>query len=245
MPRICSVDPVLSPQKRKNKKNLYIFSFFLNTQQLGSVINFTYAYITIMEQKETDIDSITEEHLVELLATLRVEPVKEADYEERFLFDLRERIARDAVCRPARALLWQHLLQFFGNMGLRKWAWGAGVCCAAGALTVTMLIPQPEGAPLSVASVKAPAPRTSLPDGVFSRLYSPASSDKFTCISVSGGQRTPFTQNHHALNGNVRILEVENVVVFEVEQDDFPTQAGLAPLSDAGTFSSAPLNMAE
>ncbi len=198
-----------------------------------------------MAHKDTDTAGMTEEHLVELLATLRIEPVAEANYEERFLSDLKDRIARDAVCRPARALLWQHLMQFFGNMGIRKWAWGAGVCCAAVALTATMLVPQPEGAPLAVASVKAPAPKQPLPDATFSRLYSPASSDKFTCISVSGGQRTPFTQNHHALNGNVRILEVENVVVFEVENDAFPAQEEMPSLSGGSYFSVSPLAPAE
>ena len=64
-----------------------------------------------MAKKETDVDGITEERLVELLVLLREEPVAEADYEERFVQNLRDRIARDAVCCPARTLLWEHIKQ--------------------------------------------------------------------------------------------------------------------------------------
>ena len=44
----------------------------------------------------------TEEQLVALLATLRVEPVEEADFESRFLSEFHDRVAREAVCCPAR-----------------------------------------------------------------------------------------------------------------------------------------------
>lgn len=75
-------------------------------------------------------DSGAEEaELVALLASLRVEAAPEADFESRFLYDLRERIAREAVCRPARTLLWEHMTQFWGNLvHRRRLAFGATAC---------------------------------------------------------------------------------------------------------------------
>lgn len=78
------------------------------------------------------IDSkIDDGELVALLASLRVEAAPEADFEARFLYDLRERIAREVVCCPARTLLWEHILQFLTNLGRRRrLAFGATACGA-------------------------------------------------------------------------------------------------------------------
>lgn len=186
-----------------------------------------------MAKKETDVDGITEERLVELLVLLREEPVAEADYEERFVQNLRDRIARDAVCCPARTLLWEHIKQRISNISLRKWVWGTGICCGVGVLGVSLLVPQPKGAPLAVASVKSPVASVAIPvsDTSFARLCAPASPDKFTCISVSGESRTPFTHNHRALQGAVRIFESDSVIVYELGRDVFSAQS--SPFADA------------
>lgn len=69
--------------------------------------------------------------LVALLASLRVESAPEADFEARFLHDLRERIAREVVCCPARTLLWEHIIHFLTNLGRRRrLAFGATACGA-------------------------------------------------------------------------------------------------------------------
>jgi len=83
-------------------------------------------------QAEAGIGSkVDEGELVALLAALRVEAVPEADFEGRFLYDLRERIAREVVCCPARTLLWEHIVQFLTNLGRRRrLAFGATACGA-------------------------------------------------------------------------------------------------------------------
>lgn len=67
----------------------------------------------------------TEEQLVALLATLRVEPVEEADFESRFLSEFHDRVAREAVCCPARRHLFSHLVQLVHNFGRGRLAFGA------------------------------------------------------------------------------------------------------------------------
>lgn len=73
--------------------------------------------------------TVEEPELISLLATLRVEAAPEADFEGRFLCDLRDRIAREAVCRPARTLLWEHITQFLTNLiHRRRLTLGATAC---------------------------------------------------------------------------------------------------------------------
>lgn len=67
----------------------------------------------------------SEEQLVALLATLRVKPVEEADFEARFLCEFHERVAREAVCCPARRHLLAHLMQMVDNFGRGRIAFGA------------------------------------------------------------------------------------------------------------------------
>ena len=59
----------------------------------------------------------SEEQLVAMLATLRVTATEEADFESRFLCEFHERVAREAVCCPARRHLFAHLLQMMDNLG--------------------------------------------------------------------------------------------------------------------------------
>lgn len=67
----------------------------------------------------------SEEQLVALLATLRVEPAEELDFEGRFLSEFHDRVAREAVCCPARRHLFAHLLQLLENFGRGRLAFGA------------------------------------------------------------------------------------------------------------------------
>lgn len=71
--------------------------------------------------------SDSEENLVALLATLKVETVEEADFESRFLYDFHERVARETVCCPARCRLFAHLLQLVDNFGRGRIAFGTSV----------------------------------------------------------------------------------------------------------------------
>ncbi|MBR3902986.1 MAG: hypothetical protein IKJ29_04930 [Akkermansia sp.] len=67
----------------------------------------------------------SEEQLVALLATLKVEQVPEADFESRFLAEFHERVARDTVCCTARRRLLSHVLQLVDNFGRGRLAFGA------------------------------------------------------------------------------------------------------------------------
>lgn len=78
-----------------------------------------------MSKKETTGTSLSEDDIVNLLATLRVDPQPEANFEDRFLHDFRDRVARYAVTRPARKVLWEHILLRLTGMGKLKWACGA------------------------------------------------------------------------------------------------------------------------
>lgn len=85
-------------------------------------------------EKNTSCKQVEDQELVVLLRSLRVEAAPEAHFEERFLYDFRERLVQEAVSRPARALLWEHLVHYLRNFGRRRWLWGAssfslGVLC--------------------------------------------------------------------------------------------------------------------
>lgn len=68
---------------------------------------------------------VSEAQIVALLATLRVEQTPEADFENRFLSEFHERVARETVCCPARRHLFAHLLQMLENVGRGRFAVGA------------------------------------------------------------------------------------------------------------------------
>ena len=95
----------------------------------------------------------SEARLLALLATLKQEVTPEAGFEDRFLYDFHERVARETVCCPAHKRFIEHLMQFLGNFGMRRWAYGAStlsVCAlAVGYFTY------PEDVPAPVARVQA------------------------------------------------------------------------------------------
>lgn len=87
---------------------------------------------TVCERAEREGLSADEVELVALIAELRLEQTPEANFEERFVCDLRERIVRDAACCPARFRLFEHLCLFFRRHLLSSGASALGV----GALAV-------------------------------------------------------------------------------------------------------------
>lgn len=93
-----------------------------------------------MENKTSHNEADNEE-LVVLLRTLRVEATPEAYFEERFLYEFHERLAQEVVSRPARVLLWEHLLQALSNIGRRRLLWGAS-SVSLGALCLGVIFTQ-------------------------------------------------------------------------------------------------------
>lgn len=92
-------------------------------------------------QKKPGHSKPEEAEITVLLRTLRIEVTQEANFEERFMYDFRERLAREAVCRPARALLWEHLLHMLTNVGKRRLLWGGASVTAAVCVVVMALQP--------------------------------------------------------------------------------------------------------
>ncbi len=73
--------------------------------------------------------------LLILLRSLRIETTPEACFEERFLYDFRERVIRETACRSMRSLLWEQLVMLMERLGIRRLALGAstfslGALCA-------------------------------------------------------------------------------------------------------------------
>ncbi len=99
-----------------------------------------------MEQKRKE--GLAEADLVALLASLRVEPTPEADFEERFLYDFHDRVAREMVCCSARRRVWEHVVQLLTNFGRRRLVYGASTL-GVGVLAMGgyMVVPDSEEAP--------------------------------------------------------------------------------------------------
>lgn len=77
--------------------------------------------------------------LVCLLRTLRAESTPEAQFEERFIYNFRERVEREAVCRSARSVFWEHLRMFLENVGIGRIALGVSTF-GMGALCVGVFV---------------------------------------------------------------------------------------------------------
>lgn len=92
--------------------------------------------------------------LLALLATLKQDVTPEAGFEERFLYDFHERVARETVCCPAHKRLLEHLMQFLGNFGMRRWAYGASTLSVCALAVGYFTYPAAE-VPASVAHVQA------------------------------------------------------------------------------------------
>lgn len=145
------------------------------------------------------------EEWIALLAELKLEATPEADFEARFLYDLHERIAQEAVCRPARKLLWEHILQMLTNIGGRKIAYGASTL-GLGALAVGFFSwPSAEESALAV---DASAVASSLEKSMAS--LKPGKAKDFTCISVAAEKRRSFTRDQLAMQDTTRFFEQQS-----------------------------------
>lgn len=78
-----------------------------------------------MNDEKTNATKLSEDDIIGLLAGLKVEPHPEANFEDRFMHDFRERVARYAVTRPARKVLWDHIMLRLTSIGKVKYACGA------------------------------------------------------------------------------------------------------------------------
>lgn len=83
--------------------------------------------------------TIGEAQLLSLLASLKAEETPEANFEERFLYDFRNRVVLDTVCSPAHLRAWEHILQYLTNFGKKRLLFGASTL-GVGVLTMGMMI---------------------------------------------------------------------------------------------------------
>lgn len=157
----------------------------------------------------------SEEQLVALLATLRVEPAEELDFESRFLCEFHDRVAREAVCCPARRHLLAHLLQLVENIGRGRLAFGASVMGGIAVVLGFAMYPAENGVVGTAATVAMPETQ-SVP------LQIPAlSNDLADCTTIRvQASNSPFdvpgvmiTRGQHST-----IIEVPNVYVVPPAQ---------------------------
>ncbi len=152
-----------------------------------------------MDKDDTGTGTISESELIGLLASLKVEPAPETDFESRFIYDLRDRLARESVCCSARRLLWDHIVQMFANFGPRKLAYGASTL-GLGALAVGFFGMQGESAASGVAAAKSPLSR--LEDSLVSlRSNSAREAEACTTIRICEQKKTPYTEASLASGG--------------------------------------------
>ncbi len=151
-----------------------------------------------MDKNDTGI-GMSEPELKALLASLKVEPAPEVDFESRFIHDLRERLARESVCCPARRLLWDHIVQMLSNFGPRKLAYGASTL-GLGALAVGFFALPDESAASGVAAAKSPLSR--LENSLASlRPHSGGGAQACTTIRICEQKKTPYTDASLASGG--------------------------------------------
>lgn len=76
-----------------------------------------------------------EARLGALLSMLKQEPEPEANFEERFLYNFKDRLAQELVRKPARSLLWEHIATFLGH----RRAMAYSTASTAGALALAIV----------------------------------------------------------------------------------------------------------
>lgn len=148
----------------------------------------------------------SEEQLVALLATLRVRAAEEADFESRFLGDFHERVAREAVCCPARRHLISHLLQVLDNFGRGRLAFGAS---ALGLVAVAVCFAAFPGGPVAPETTATVA---GVHEGATAPLLLPTlDTDLVQCatVHVEQGKTT-------LLNPGVTVIRGQKATIIEV-----------------------------
>lgn len=148
----------------------------------------------------------SEAQLVALLATLRVKPVEEADFESRFLCEFHERVAREAVCCPARRHLLSHLLQMVDNFGRGRLAFGATALGLVAVAVCFAAFPAGQGGIETAATVAGAADYQKNP------LLMPAlGNDLVECatVRIDSGKTT-------LVNPGVTVIRGEHATIIEV-----------------------------
>ena len=168
-----------------------------------------------MDKQPHQPTPVSEEQIVTLLASLRVTQTPEADFEARFLAEFHERVAREAVCCPARRHVLTHLLQMLENVGRGRFAFGASALGLAAAALCYALYPAPAGSADTTAAVVREK-QQSLP------LLIPAlSNDLVECTTV---RIVPARSVFETEGGTVS--RVEHAAIIEMPHTFVPAQRG-------------------
>lgn len=156
----------------------------------------------------TNSDRVENEaQLLNLLAELRVNATPEADFEERFLYDFHELVAREAVCCPAHRRLFEHLAQVLHNFGMPKLAFGASSLGVAALAVGLVSFPGEEAAATGVAGValhRFESSLTSLTPGM--------ARDFDDCTSIHIAQKkSPFAHESVLVSSRASLPSAVNV----------------------------------
>lgn len=176
-----------------------------------------------MQDSHADHGQDAEAELIAMLAGLKMEATPEADFEGRFLYDFHEHIAQEAVCRPARKLLWEHLLQRLNNIGGRKIAYSASTL-GLGALAVGFFAFPSASKDSSLATAAA-----NVSSGLERSMANlkPGVAKEFTCISVGEKKSRSYTQEKLAAQGQLRFFGQHDAYSQE-ESEALPINMGLS-----------------
>lgn len=163
---------------------------------------------------EDGLPTDAEERLLMLLASMKEEATPEAAFEERFVYDFHERIARETVCCPAHRRMWEHVLQILSNFGLRRLAYGASTL-GIGALAVGYVAmpgdAEPTGA-MAVAHQRF--------EHTVSALAPALKRDAETCTSCISSEQDAF-----AMPRSQEIAALEHKTSYRSELEDYTSTA--------------------
>lgn len=159
----------------------------------------------------------SEEQLVALLASLKVEQVEEADFEGRFLEEFHERVAREAVCCPARRHLFSHMAQQLCNFGRGRLAFGASALGLGVVAVAFSLYPAETGTVDTAASVvvdrklplmQMPALSNDLPEYTSVRVIQDSGAGDNNSIMITRGQHATIIQIPNTYTAQPRQVDI-------------------------------------
>lgn len=188
------------------------------------------SYILAMEKESSHTQpAIEHEEISVLLRSLRIEATPEAHFEERFVYDFRERLIREAACRPARALLWEHLLQLINNLGGRRLAWSLS-SFSVGAICMGVVFTQ-YGGGIS----KHPIANHVYELSGSTSSFLPNAAKELICTSVSRAKRNAYS--NHLIASR---LSDSDYLADADEDSEMPSQYFTSEADDNGLGVSVP-----